>query len=327
MASWFDSLLPASNVSVPQPYQLTHNAGADTGAYAGAQALNQYNLGGQNLGQYQNLTQQGVANPYGGQYQQGAGVVGGMGVGAGQQAFNAGGQIMGAAQGALPDVQALLQMGFDPQGALYARTQQQMQDQNAARAAQQGVAGTPYGQGVQNQANSNFNIDWQNQQLQRALAGAQGAGGLLGQLGASSQQGAGMQNAGLQEMLQGFGQPYNTFRGINADQLALLNQAGGYGQQAAQIPQQQIQDYLAYLNQSNQNQNTQISAQQLNLAKQKAIFDQAQALGKDAGQAIGAVAGMPMGGGGGNPFAAQFGSPTAYAGYNQTGLPGNSTGA
>lgn len=317
--AWYDSLLPASSVAVPQPYQLTHDAGADRGAYGGTQSLGQYNLGGQNLGQFQGLTQQGVNNPYAGLYQQGAGITGGMGIGAGQQAFGAGGQILGQATSMLPDVNTLLQMGFDPQQALYNRTSQQVMDAARANAAASGVAGTPYGQGVMDQQQSNFNIDWQNQQLQRALAGAQGAGGLLGAAGAGAQQGAGMQAGALQEILAGYRQPYSTFGDINANQLGLLNQAGQYGNMASQIPQQQIQDYLAYLNQSNQNANTQIAAQNLDLNKQKAVFGEAQQLGQDVGQGLGMMAGMGGGFGGGWNF-----NPFAYSGSMGFGYPGTS---
>lgn len=318
-----DSLMPASGVAVPQPYQLTHDAGADRGAYGGTQSLGQYNLGGQNMGEYAGLTQAGVNNPYANMYQQGAGMAGGMGTQAGQGAFGAGGQLLGAASGLLPDVQALISMGFDPQNALYSRTQQQVQDQNAARAQQSGVGGTPYAQGVQNQANQNFNIDWQNNQLQRGVMGAQGAGGLLGSAGAGMQQGAGMQAGGIQEFLAGQALPYQTFQGINQNQLGLLNQAGQYGNQAAQIPQMQIQDYLAYLHQSNQNNNSQISAQQLALQKANSQFQQGQQLGQDVGQGLGSAAGMMP-----NPFAGSFGgNPAAYGGMNQTGLPGNALAA
>src|SRR5215475_428817 len=166
-----DSIIPSSGVNIPNPYQLGHQPGADLGAYRGTQNLGQYNLGGQNYGQYANLAQQGVANPYAGQFQQGAGTAGGMMEAAGQGAYGAGGQLMGANLGLLPDVQQLVAMGFDPQQALYQRTAQQVQDQQRAALAASGVAGTPYGAGVQGKTMSDFNIDWQNNLLQRALAG------------------------------------------------------------------------------------------------------------------------------------------------------------
>ncbi len=306
--------LPSSNVNVPNPYQLGHDPGADAGAYKGTQALGQYNLGGQNLGQYQNLTQQGVNNPYAGMYQQGGGTAGQMGMQAGQGAYGAGGQLMQNSLGMLPDVSALLSMGFDPQQALYARTAQQTQDQQRAQQAASGVGGTPYGAGVMGQTMNNFNIDWQNNLLQRALAGAQGAGGLMGAIGQGAGQGAGLQAGGIQEYLQGAATPYNVFSGINQNQLGLLQGANQYGQGAAQIPQQQIQDYLAYLNQSNQNAQTGINAANANLNKAKLQDQEYGAIGQGIGQGVG----WAMGGGfGGNPFSGFFGpQPQAnpYAG-------------
>jgi hypothetical protein len=301
--SFLGNLLPANNVSIPTPYQLPGQGQAAHGALSGAEGLGQYNLGGQNYGQYAGLTQAGVNNPYAALYQQGAGGAGGMMQNAGVGAFGAGGQLLGTASGELPDVNALLAMGFDPQNALYARTQQQVADQAAAQASASGVGGTPYGQGLANQANSNFNIDWQNNQLNRAVTGAQGASGLMGQIGGSFGQGAGLQQGGAQEYLQGAGQPYQTYAGINQNQLGLLGQAAGYGQQAAAIPQMQIGDYMSYLQQANQNQQTGINAQNLNLQKQNAVFNEANTLGQDFGQAIGGLAGIPsFGGGGGNQY-------------------------
>ena len=321
------SILPASGVQVNNPYQLQSAGAADNNAYQGAQSLGQYNLGGQNLGQYSGLMQQGVNNPYAGQYQQGAGVVGQQGVAAGQQAYGAGSQLEQSGLSTLPDVQALLSMGFDPQNALYARTQQQVTDQTNAQNARSGLAGTPYGQGVANQTNANFNIDWQNQQLQRAATGAGAASGLMGQAGNTIGQGAALQTAGNQEQLQGYGQSYNTFGGINANALGLLSGGAQYGQQASQIPQQQIQDYMAYLAQANQNAQTQNQATGLQLQKANA---QSQELGQIA-NGIGSVAGFGIGGGfGSNPFAGLFGTggnqyqpaqgQQAWSGYNATGL-------
>ncbi|MDN8066216.1 hypothetical protein [Burkholderia vietnamiensis] len=82
-------------------------------------------------------------------------------------------------------------MGLDPQSALYARTQQQVQDQVNANNSMYGLGSSAAGAGVANQAMSNFNIDWQNNQLQRALQGLQGytgaanTAGRFGELGTS----------------------------------------------------------------------------------------------------------------------------------------------
>lgn len=279
--------LPSSNVNVPNPYQLGHQPGADAGAYRGTQNLGQYNLGGQNLGEYSNLTQAGVNNPYAGMYQQGGGQAGQMGMQAGQGAYGAGGQLMSSSLGMLPDVGALLSLGFDPQQALYSRTAQQIQDQQRAQQAASGVSGTPYGAGVMGQTMNNFNIDWQNNALQRALAGAQGAAGLQGAIGQGVGTGANIQAGGIEEYLRGAGTPYNVYGGINQNQRDILNQAGQYGNMASTIPQQQIQDYLAYLSQANQNAQTANQAAGLNLQKARLQDQEYAAIGQGMGSAMG----------------------------------------
>jgi hypothetical protein len=319
------NMLPSSNVNVPNPYQLQGQQAADRGAIQGTENLGKYNLGGQYLPEYMSLTNAGVNNPYAGGYQQGGQQAGQMGMQGGQQAYGAGGQLMNQGLGMLPDVSALLSMGFDPQQAYYGRQAQRTMDQQNAVNAMSGVGGTPYGAGVTGNTMSNFNIDWQNSALQRALAGAQGAGGLYGNIGQGVGQGAGLQAGGIQEYLQGAATPYNVFSGINANQLGLLGQAGQYGNMAAQIPQMQIQDYMSYLNQANQNAQTGISAQRLGLDKAKLQDQEYAAIGQGVGQA----AGWGFGGGfgqmgnafGGNPFAGFFGGGNpAYQGANMTGV-------
>lgn len=80
------------------------------------------------------------------------------------------------------------QTALDPQNALYGRTQQQLQDQVRAGQAARGLGNSAVGAAEENQAMSNFNIDWQNQQLARqaqglqAMGQASNAGGAQGQL-------------------------------------------------------------------------------------------------------------------------------------------------
>jgi hypothetical protein len=68
---------------------------------------------------------------------------------------------------------AALNMAFDPQSALYNRTAQRIQDQTRASQAARGIQTTPYGAGLENQAMSDFNIDWENNLLNRAATGIQ----------------------------------------------------------------------------------------------------------------------------------------------------------
>ncbi len=73
---------------------------------------------------------------------------------------------------------AIRTQAFDPQNALYDRTYNRLSDQIGAGNANSGLANTPYGGSVRGNALGNFNIDWQNQQLQRMMQGGQAAAGL-----------------------------------------------------------------------------------------------------------------------------------------------------
>jgi hypothetical protein len=132
--------------------------------------------------------------------------------------------------------QQVYNLAMDPQSALYNRTQQQLGDQVNAGQAQRGLGGSAVGGSEYNQAMSNFNIDWQNQQLQRATQGASALSGLYGQAGSYGQLGnadlaaslgAGAQGAqytGMQGML-----PYQTAQNMTNNQ---LQQASGIQGQA-----------------------------------------------------------------------------------------------
>lgn len=290
---------PSQNV---QGYTNQNMPGADQGAYSGIGNLANFNVAAQNLPQYQQLMQQGVNNPYASQYQQGAGVTG-----AGM--YGGGGAIAGNALSQLPNVQALMTMGFDPQGALYAQQQNQNQQQNAAILAQSGVAGSPYGAGVQQQGNTNFNLGWENQQLGRASQAAGAAGGLMSNISNNA-------GAGFNMMQQGAGLPYNTFQGINANALGTLAGGAAYGGMAAQGQQQQISDYLQYL-QSGQQQ------QQTNLNQGQQTFQQQQQLGNQLGQGL-AGFGKAWGGMGNTGWGNSGGGFATNAwGQNNPGVPGS----
>src|SRR5262249_14758970 len=188
-----------------------------------------------------------------------------------------------------------------PQSALYGRTAQQVQDQTRAGLEARGVNNTPYGAGIEGQTMGNFNLDWQNQQLQRQIAGGQTAGGLIGA-------GAGLQAGAPGQFLAGAGMPYSTFQGIGSGNLGTLGQVAGFGSAGAQIPQQQIQDYLNYLgwgsgalNAGNQA-NLGLYQGQLQQAKQEG--QENQAMGKGIGKLAAGVAGFGLGG----PAGATIGS-------------------
>ena len=101
----------------------------------------------------------------------------------------AGSNTVTTANSLLPGVGQIMSTAFDPQQALFAQMYQQQQDQSNVTNAQNGVAGTPYGAGLVNQNNQNFDINWQNNELQRMATGASAAGGLLNAAGTGAMTG------------------------------------------------------------------------------------------------------------------------------------------
>lgn len=75
---------------------------------------------------------------------------------------------------------AISKAAFDPQNQLHDFQQQQTIDQSRAADSSRGLAMSPYSSGNESTALRNFNMDWQNQQLGRNIAGNQGAEGAYG---------------------------------------------------------------------------------------------------------------------------------------------------
>ena len=285
----------AANTAYGDIGNLTNNVGYQQ-TYGGynpsqtAQGANYLTGLGQGLGQQgQNensyLLGQG-SNIYNSLYGQGQGINSflqgqGQGVnsvlqGAGQNVYN---QTQQNAQGLGGYANQALTNAFDPQMALYNKTFQQQQEQNLASQAQAGVATTPYGAGLSQQGNQNFDIAWQQAQLANQAQGANTASTLLGQsanqlgtgvnaltgaygaganalqglygTGASALQGlSGVGSSNLSNLLGAGTSAYNTgaTQGMNQNQ---------YGQQQQQ---QQIQDFLSYLTGSSGNSANYINA-------------------------------------------------------------------
>jgi len=203
-------------------YQPTWTSGADTAwqqaygqnqnivnqAYQGANPLFQQSLQQQNAINYDPYLQAyGQAGNY---YGQGANVAGQQAGAYGQQAalssqqqqnlYNAGNQVY--------------QTALDPQNALFQQTQQQLTEQVNAGQAMRGLGNSAVGGAEYNQSMQNFDIAWQNQQLARQAQG----------LGAMAQ---GSQAGGAQGQLTGANL---------AAQAGAYGTAGGYQQQAGQVP-------------------------------------------------------------------------------------------
>ena len=139
------------------------NPATQAQATAGAGAAG--NIGTGALPTVASLTQAGGSNPY---YDEAAL--------AAQQGAAIGGQ---GATNLAAGANQTLSTAYDPQGALFNRTQQQTLDQSNAVNAMSGVASTPYGASVTGNNLSNFDINWQNNQLSRQQTGLASAGSAL----------------------------------------------------------------------------------------------------------------------------------------------------
>lgn len=159
--------------------------------------------------------------------------------------------LSGAAQTGTGYATRVLDTAFDPQNALYNRTAQQLQDQIRAGQASRGITQSPYGANLESQGMSNFNIDWQNQQLGRQ---AQGLGAYATGMGPGLSLYGQETGFGLQQRGQDIGQ-----RGQDI-QMQQFQQDLAERVRQGQISAQQAQQELAMRQQAMQIQQGQFNA-------------------------------------------------------------------
>ena len=143
---------------------------------------------------------------------------------------------------------AIAQTAFDPQNALYNRTQQQVTDQANAGAASSGLAGSPFGAGLTQQANQNFNIDWQNNQQQRQNAGIAAIGQNDATAGALTQMGGAVGAQGFATDAYAGQLPTQTFQQNQGNIGNALNELVTGENTASNQQQLGVQDQGQYLN-------------------------------------------------------------------------------
>ncbi|WP_322040109.1 hypothetical protein [Burkholderia diffusa] len=183
--------------------------------------LNQYGLN--SLWQGTNAAWQ-----YGPQYQNAANAAGAGYTNAGNALTNLGNLDLATQGDLLGAGRSVFNLGMDPQSALYDRTRQQVTDQSAASNSMYGLGSSAAGAGLQNQALSNFNIDWQNNQLSRALQGLQGYTGAATTAGQYGQAGANALTQAPGYTLLGGSVPFNTAQTIAAVPGNLADTYGGF---------------------------------------------------------------------------------------------------
>lgn len=310
LAGLFGGGNTANNVQLPPQFNMPNMGEAAGNAYSMIGSIPGAQYGGQfaplAAGTGMNL----YNNPYASLFQQGSGPAGGMGMAGGVNSFNAGGQLMQGGSGLLPYAGALETMGMDPQNALYSRTLGQVTDSTSANLANSGILNTPYGQSVLGNTTSNFNIDWQNQQLQRAISGVGGGAAALQGAAGAFQSGQGMQFAAPAQYLYGAGLPYSTYNTIGQGQLGGITGAQGAigGSQSLYNPQ--ISDYLSYLGAGNTAGNVANQQSQVALNQANASFNQNQIFGSQVGAGLYGMgrAGFPSFGGFGGGGSSLYGN-------------------
>jgi len=249
MGGAVSSIFGSSPPSAPnlQTYQPQYTSQADTGSFNAINQIQNNNPYLQNQGTYQSIMNAGLNNPYAAGVQTSANA-------AGQQYGALGTQGAGVATGLnagamtlLPYVSQVENTAMDPQGALYNRTLQQVQDQANVSNAQNGLTGSPYGAGTSNAATSNFNIDWQNNQLARQTQGVNAAATGLGAVGNASNQAQNIGTAAAANTGMSGAAPNAAYISNLANMLNALN-SYGTSQTAAnnntQTAQQDFQQYL-----------------------------------------------------------------------------------
>jgi hypothetical protein len=266
----------------PPSFQMPNMGSAAQNAFTGIGNLTPFAQGAQGAidpGQqtFQNL----YNNPFAGQFQQGSQTAMGLGQQGALGAYGAGGGLLGAGA-------QLLRTGFDPQSQLYNYLQNQNLQQTQAIETGAGLATTPYGAGVEALSNQQFNMNWQNQQLQRQLAALQGAGGAYGQ-------GAGLQGGAAAQYQQASGLPYGTYAGIGAGQNQAISSMLGNLSGGINIANLPNQDYLSYVQTGNQAQANQNQLYGDQLKAQNQQFGQQMALGSMLGGSLYNLGRSPLG--------------------------------
>jgi hypothetical protein len=288
---------------------------ADAGAISGTQNLSGLNTAASTLGQFGNITQGLVNNPGATQFQSGANAISPVATAGGAQQFGAGSSLINGTQGDLSAANSALNTAFDPQNALYAQQYQQNNDAINASLASRGLATTPYGAGVQNTSDQQFNTNWLQTQLARQATGAQTASTLQGAAGTGATTGAGLQTTGLNTMLQGASLPFSTAQTIGTDQQQALTALGAQGTTATTNAQSQIADFLQYLGLGNAATSTNNSIFGNQITAQNNQATQQAAAGKALGSSLSGL-GTFFGGSGGTPGTAIPGAtgPTSFGG-------------
>lgn len=219
---------------------------------------------------------------------------------AGTALTNLGNQDLGTSQSLLGAGQQVYQNSLDPNQAQYNLSLNNLTQQTGATNSMYGLGSSAAGAGVQDQALSNFGINWNTQQLQNQIAGLGAYTGAANTAGQYSQAGANALTQAPQYTLLGGQLPYSTSAALAAVPGQLGSTYGSYLNSNVYGPAESIQQgIIPYLNYGAGAEQTPYSTANSN----------AQSMGSTASSAIGGLGNSVQNAGGlANLFSGTTGS-------------------
>lgn len=209
----------------------------------------------------------------------GANTAGALGEAAGLQDFTQGTNLANTGNSVVPYAYSALNMGFDPQKAMYDQAFQQNTDQTRALLEARGIDNTPYGAGVEADSNRKFNTDWSFNALARAGQGASTANSLFNTQSNDVMAGTNLSGAAPGVYFGGASLPYSTAQTIGGNQLTALGQGQG-------IQQTPLDNWMRYLQLGQGAAGVGTQQQQTNLNQNQLAWNQNMQLGQNLGAGI-----------------------------------------
>ena len=238
--------------SAPMAYTPQNQAGADSSYTSNLNSLTQGDQNTYNTAQtgYNQAYQNVLNNPYYAQGQQQINA-------SGAQQYAQGGTDIANANTLNGMAPSIIASGFDPTSALYNNQLKSAQDAQSIASAQAGVAGSPFAAGMQGDATTNFNLNWQASQAvkqQQAIAA-------LSSLYGNS---ANLASTGASQQMQGAAAPAQAYNANQSSIMSALQQLVSGTTSAGSQVNSDIGQYGNYLQIGQGATNSQDNATQIN---------------------------------------------------------------
>jgi hypothetical protein len=249
-------------------YQPQYTSQADSSAWNAANTIYNNNPYAQNQPLYASVEQQGYNNPYMAGAQTSANNAGAQYTAAGTQGAAASAALNNGAMSLLPYVSQVASTAFDPQNAIY---NQGLNNTTAAANvsnAQYGLTG-PYAASTTDNAVTNYNNTWQNNQLNRQATGMSAMATGIGAAGSGATAASNIGQTGAASTALGGSVPNTAYIANLASMLNALNSYGTSQTNADNVTQGAESDFMNYLS-GGENQATQLAnLQNINYANQQ----------------------------------------------------------